>query len=273
MPRILRFEVPSDTSLFTPLQLQPRALMQLTMSGWARWVREYLVSFPRLIHEHQFGVVVAGILIEYDAPLHFEDLSTLNVDVGVRVIKNADLLELKLWYRGEAYQEAARVRLLLRPLKLAGEASMSATPTRVTGKLLEMFQADEIDLSSTPARIVPEVVQQARAAGAPKASGVVPIRLWRHLCEVADQWSFIEVVGFAAAGRESLALAEGGAHPVLRRALTLPLKRVDIELSRPGFIFDALDVQSHAWTVDDKPLFIHELKGDSASLGTIVERF
>ena len=273
MGRLVRFEVPSDTSLFTPLQLQPRSLMQLTMTGWARWVRTHLASFPKLIHEHRFGVVVTGIRIEYPTRFLFEHDSDLQIDVGVRVVKQGGLLELKLWFKEKHEQEVARVKLLLRPLKLAGDLSMSATPTSVEGTLLSMFKADEID-SAAPERVVPGLVASVRARGPALQQGALSFRLWRHLCEVADQWSYIESVGFCGAGRESLALSGGAASEQLRATLSMPLRQIDIELSRPGFVFDQVDVQTEFWDQGGGPVFVHRLlspKGDV--LGTAVETF
>jgi hypothetical protein len=272
MPRTVSFEVPADTSLFTPLQLQPRFVMQSAMSGWARWLREYAVSFPELIHRHQFGVVVAGISLAFTQAFGFKDGATVNLATGVRVIGAGNMLQVDHVLSNADRAEVVRARVLLIPLRLSGDDSMSATPTRVEGELLGFFKEDETNLPR-PEREVGPLIKQLQQSGAPLASSALTLRLWRHLCEVADQWSFIETPGFAAAGRENLVLLQGSETAALREGLSRPLRRVDIELTRPGFLFDEVKVESSAWLLDGKPAFAHTLKGDQAALGTIIERF
>lgn len=273
MPRSIAFEVPGDTSLFTPLQLQSRAVLRLAMEGWARWLRAHLVSFSKLVHHHRFGVVVTGIHLEYLAPLRFEDDRDLQLEVRVRAVKGGALLEVTLDLFDTGKAAVAKATVIVRPLKLAGDASMSATPGPVPPELLQRFEADEV-VAEGPKRVLPALVAAAEAKPA-LGTQKVPLRMWRHLCEVADQWSFIETAGFFEAGRDALALSHGAAAPVLRKGLSSPLTHLDIELSRPSFLFDALEVETTGYEpAPGTPLFVHRLKGAGGEvLATAVERF
>lgn len=273
MGRSITFAVPSDTSLFTPVQLQSRGLLRLAMEGWARWIREHLFSFAKLVHEHRFGVVVTGIQLQYLEPLRFEHDRDLEIEAAVRAVKAGALLEVTLRYRDSSGKDVARALVMVRPVLLSGDASMSATPGPVPPELLRRFEPDEVDPKG-PARAVPGLVQAAEALGPPLATGQYTLKLWRHLCEVADQWSFIETAGFFGAGRESLIAARGGELPVLRGGLSLPLSHLDVELARAGFLLDELHVETQAWEQQGRPLFVHRLKTPAgALLATGVERF
>jgi len=89
MPRAVTFEVTADTRYFTPLQLQPRVILALAFNALARWLREHLVSFPRLIAEHRASLVILSAGITYDAPLRFFDADALVVGATLRVRRQA----------------------------------------------------------------------------------------------------------------------------------------------------------------------------------------
>src|SRR5688572_27204171 len=97
MGRVTAFEMPVDTSLFTPLQLQPRAVLWMAMTGWARWLSEHWeMSFPRLLDEHGIGMVVAGFDVDYLRPFSFFDSGALIAMVRVRVREDGALLFLDM---------------------------------------------------------------------------------------------------------------------------------------------------------------------------------
>jgi hypothetical protein len=272
MPRRFAYEVPVDTSLFTPLQLQPRALLALGMTGWAHWLKEYLVSFPRLIRDHHFGVVVVGIHTTYARPYSFFDADSLRVDTGVRVLKGGSLLEVSIDYRPPGGETVAKVLVLLRPVLLGEGASMAAVAGKVPGTLLERFEADEIDAGSPP-RVVPALVEDLERSGPPLASGNAPFVLRRHHCEAADQWCFMEVPGMAGGAREGLCFDGAREHPELKKGLRSAIRQFDVELRKPAFLLDGGRIETRAWARADELAVAHRIvAADGELLATVVER-
>lgn len=270
MPRAIEFQVPCDTSLFTPLQLQPQALLRLTMSGWARFIRAHLCSFRALLTEHHAGVVVAGIRIDYARPLGFFDCDVLHVTAAVRSRKDGAMLDLDVDVRG-AEQPAAQVHLDLVCLHVPDGVALSARPAPLPAALRDRFAADE-RAPGAPPRQVPSMIE---GLGPPLCLGRTSFRVHRPLCEVADQWSFIEVPALAAAGRESLALQRAAELPTLRRGLSRPLRVLAAELRRPYFAFDDGVVLTSAHARGDDLTFVHTLRAQRGEdvHGTIVETF
>lgn len=130
MARTVKFEVPTDTSQFTALQLQPKTLLSLSWNAYARWLREHLFSFPSLIRDHQFGTVILGIDIDYLQTLAFFDSDTLEVEVEVGVRRAGSRLEMNVDFSGDG-SRAAHVRILLCPLEITEPQSLGAVPTTV----------------------------------------------------------------------------------------------------------------------------------------------
>ena len=100
MPRAVVFEVTSDTSHFTPLQLQPRAILALSFNGLSRWLREHLVSFPVLIRDHLCSVVILGAGIKYEAPLGFFDGDGFCVRATLKVLRRGTRAQLDVELHG-----------------------------------------------------------------------------------------------------------------------------------------------------------------------------
>lgn len=67
MPRAHTFELTTDTSHFTPLQLQPRNLLSTGFNALSQWLRAYWASFPDHISQHRFSVVILGTSVEWRA--------------------------------------------------------------------------------------------------------------------------------------------------------------------------------------------------------------
>ena len=228
------------------------------MSGLARWLRDYLVSFPLLIKQYHIGVVVVEIAIDYLEPFGFFHADGFEVRTAVRVRGGGSLLEGDVAFCTDRSQ-VARALHLLRPVLLGEDASLAARPGKMPDELLSRFQPEEIELSS-PGRPVRRLAKHIEELGAFLAEGRAPFIFHRHLCEVADQWSYIEIPGLIAMGRERLALEQGERVPKLRNCLTQSLQRVNIELSRPYFLFDSGVVETRAYLLDEEIFLIHRLQ-------------
>jgi acyl-CoA thioesterase FadM len=260
MRRATEFEVVTDTSLFTPLQLQPRVVLALAFGGLARWLRQHLVSFPRLIAEHRCSVVILGAGIDYLAPCRFFDADALSARATLKVLRQASRAQLDVEFAGR-HGTVASARILLCPVRIDDPESLAATPAPFPASILEMFKPDEIETGS-PERPLVALQDRIARSGEVLATARHPFAVHRHLCEVADQWAFFEVPGLIGAGREELALARGADTPLLRQAVGAPLRRVEIELGRPYFWTQNGTVETTAHRLDDRLVMVHRLLSD-----------
>jgi acyl-CoA thioesterase FadM len=268
------FEVIADTSHFTPLQLQPRAILALSFNGMSRWLREHLVSFPELIRDHRASLVILAAGVEYGAPLRFFDGEGFSVRVTLQVKRGGTRAELTAELTG-AQGRAATARILLCPVHIDDPVSLAAAPAPLPETLLRLLSPGEVDPAS-PGRPLVDLKSRIEQSGERLAAAASPFVIHRHLCEVADQWAFFEVPGLIGAGRESLALARGQEIPALRAALALPLARVEIELTRPYFWFQRGEVETTAYLLEGRLALIHRLvsAGPGGGVhGTAVELF
>jgi len=260
MPRIISVEVVSDTGHFTPLQLQPRAVLSLAFNGLAHWLREHLVSFPRLIAEQRTSVVILAAGITYEAPCRFFDGDGFSVRASLQARRQASRAELDVEIHGPQGR-AAIARILLCPVRIEDPVSLAASPAPFPAPVLARFRPDEVDPTS-PARPLVALQEEVARHGELLATARRPFTLHRHLCEVADQWAFFEVPGFIGASREALALARGGDVPLLRQAFGEPLRRLEIELSRPYFWLEDGLVETSAYRLNDRLAMIHRLSSN-----------
>ena len=207
-------------------------------------------------------------------PLSFFDTDTLSVTVSLKVRREASRLQVNAGFFG-AGRHAAQASLLLCPLEIGDQETLAASPARVPENLLAGFETDEIDPSS-PERRVPKLAQKIKDLGKPLTEGEGSFTIHHHLCEVAEQWSFIEVPNIVEAIRETLALDRHEDIPDLRRCLSQPLRSFNVELNRPYFVFESGQVRSEAFLVEDRLTFMHQLfsqEGSGDAYGTIVEEY
>jgi acyl-CoA thioesterase FadM len=246
---------PIETSLFTPTQFQPRALLQQSMSiGWS-WFAEHMVSFPRFIRDHHTGMVVAGVELRYVRPFGFFDADAFTVTLEKFRLRKSGTqfaFEVRLSADGELFAKSEVVCILVR---LSEDASLSARPAPLDGPLLAMVKQHEVDPSSPP-RSLPGLLADIER-GPCLAEGEDHLTVRRHLCEMADQWSFIELPGYTGGSREKLIAATE--RPELVRGLKEPLQRFTAEFRRPLYLFDDATVQTRAYAAGDQLAFIHRL--------------
>lgn len=274
MGRHVAFEVPTDSGQFTWLQLQPKSLLGLSWNGYARWLREYLVSFPKLIRDEGYGAVILDVDIQYIEPLTFFEADTLEVDVALRARKRGKRLELTTNFSGGGRQ-AAIVTIVLCPVEIKDQETLTAAPASLSSDLLARFQSDEVD-DDGPKRQVPELVERIESEGKFLGERKDSFHVHHHYCEVAEQWSFIEVPNIAESLRESLALEQVASEPLFRMCLDQPVKRINVELYQPYFVYENGHVTTQAYGLDSGIAFLHRLgsdRVDSPLHGLAVERF
>ncbi len=274
MARTISFEFPTDTSLFTPQQIQPRAALALTMQGFARWAREYLVSFPRMIREFGVGIVVARLQVDYRAPLGFFDTDTLRYTTGFRLVNKGAFLEGTGVCSGGGVS-AVEFKGMMRPVLLGEAETLAARPGRIPPALQERFLPDEI-ISEPPAQSLRVLWRQLTEQGKPLAEGSYPFVVHRHACEVADQWSYIEIPAHVGGSRETLIMSKGESFTSVRSRLSGPLKSLSLELRRPYFLLDEGAVLTQAFLHEGELLFLHRLcsgPGNENLHGVVLERY
>ena len=274
MARTAKFDVPTDTSQFTALQLQPKTLLSLSWNGYARWLKENIFSFPSLIKDHQFGTVILGIDIDYEQPLGFFDADTLDVEVEVGVRRAGSRMELNVGFSADG-NRAAHVRILLCPLEIIDPQSLGAVPTTVPEEIMAKFLTDEVDETS-PSRTVPGLLSDIQESGRFLTECSDQFTVHHHLCEVAEQWSFIEVPGIVESVREPMALDRHEEIPELRQSLDQRIRTISVELNQPYFVFESGQVETKAYLWRERLVFVHRLlsgRFDGEVHGTIIEQF
>lgn len=274
MTRSVTFELPVDTGLFTPLQLQARAAFGLAMTGWARWLREHWVPFPRLIRDHGLGVVIAGLDLEYLRPFTFFDADTLVVTVTLKVAARGNLLFLTTVVAAEGGDDVARVEAVLRPVAISDGVALSAAPTDLDAGAMARFADDEVVATGSRPRLRP-LLADLETVHHPLRVSSATVTVHRHLCEAADQWSGIALPDLTTELRErvvSALIADDRTHAA---ALIRPLQRVTIEFSRAAFFLDEITVECRAYGPELAPFFVHRISGsrDGEPLATVLEWF
>jgi len=263
MPRHSNYEVVLDTSFFTPTQLQATAVGRLAFQAGTRWMRDHVCSHRTLLSEHQVGLVLWTLQLEYEQPLRFHDADQIAIDVTARVRgPRATQLEMAMTIEGPA-GVAARTHVTSVPLRLGGDEALSGAPQGLPSTLLDAFRDDELERSAylSPVRaLLGELAREGEQLG----RSTTQTRIHRHQCEVADQWYWVETLGFAGAAREELIRQHGDAAPELRRSLVEGLRRVDVTWLRAGQLWDRLELDTIAYRHRDGLAFCHELrvKGD-----------
>ena len=275
MTRTINFDLTLDTSHFTGQQLQQRTLLSLAWNGYARWLKQYVVSLPQLIQKHQLGTVIVGAKIAYLEQFTFFEADTLQIEVAVRPWAN-QILELQACFYG-AERLIVQVTIFLYPVAIEETQTLAAVPTRIPNHLLPLFQGDtEDDLSAMPNIEAQTLAQQIEREGQLLAADSGEFMVHNHLIEVAEQWAFIETPAIVQAVRGPMVLNRHEGLPQLRRALSHPLQRYEMELYRPFFVYDLGCVQTAAYQWQEKLAFIHRLYSEHSRHevhGLIVEQF
>ena len=259
MPRSYAYEVPVDSGLFSPLDLQPTAVCRLAFNAAGRWLSQYAISHRLLVAEHQTGLVVWSAQLLSGDPLGYFDADTLTVAVAGRIRGGGTQFECDVEVRGPVGRPT-RLRACCVPLRLDSGPALAGAPAKLNPEVMSAFLPDEIEklphLSPLPA-----LRSAIACSGTKLAQGRTAFVIHRHHCEVADQWFWPEAISLACSGREELVRAAAEDVPRLRRAMKTPVDRIDLLFSRPFYLFDEGAVLSTAYEWEGRLAFIHELVG------------
>lgn len=265
MRREVSVTEPVTTTMFSPLQMRPRSLLTMVASGFARWMATYSAPFPELIAEHHTAVVVQSLSVDYNQPdLRFEDAAWLTVVTGLTMDDSGERLYLSTAFRA-GNRAIAHSLLGLRVLSLAGDESLAARPSALPARLREHFAPEEIVVRSAQSALHP-------SPPALNCEELISAQEWRtpllrSHCEVADQWSFIEMIELATCARERLFAVGLSSSPVLRDALGTPFLSLRARFRKPMFVFDECQITTSTKTTPTggNLVFIHEFKTESAT--------
>ncbi|WP_197366935.1 hypothetical protein, partial [Streptomyces clavuligerus] len=206
--RTVTFHHPTDPTQFGPEQLRPRVLLGMVMTTLARWLAEHLVPYSRLMYEHRTAFVFSTVHLTYAEPsVRFADADSLQITGAVAVSESATYLRVTAEITSLRYGHPDEVRPVgslhaaLRVVTVAETEALSAEPGALPGPLFRAFRPDEI--------YAPDRAAIARAAALPEGTELFrapghEVTLCRSHCELADQWSFSEVVEVATTARERL---------------------------------------------------------------------
>ncbi|OJF10861.1 acyl-CoA thioesterase family protein [Couchioplanes caeruleus] len=272
MPRTVQSEILYDSSFFTPVQMQPRSVLSIGFANWAKWASRHLASFPQLIRRFGVSFVIVRIRIDYLAPFRFLDGDRVIASTGVQVDTTGRYLRVTSEVT-DGDHAIARAESYARCVRLDSDRGFGAETGRIPDVLNDLFHSDEQG-APPPPRVLQESLETLEAKH-PAVAGVTnPVVMHRGLCEVADQWSFVEIPAQLGAARETLVAQHGRRNPRIRSGLTDPVRGIEIELMRPFFLLDEATFAASVHHVDDSIAFSHRLVGRDGRLhGLALETF
>lgn len=245
MAREVTVETPVDPSQFGPDQIRPRALLAQSIGGLARWFAAHLVPYPRLLNDHATGLVFTTVRLQHTSPgFRFGDADWLEATSRVSVSDSAKYLSLDVDFRARRDTQARADRPVgsfhadLRVVTVVEDKALSAVPGTLPDPLLALFRRDEI--------YEPDRAALARASTPPDgreifAGAGYKTTIFRSQCEVADQWSFIEVMEMMTAARERLFL-DSAPEAVGRLAVADPPRHTAATFHRALYVFDTCEI-------------------------------
>lgn len=257
MLRYSHSSVPACPTLFTPLQIHTREMLQLGIGAWVGWMRDHIVSLQKMVEEYEASVVVAGASLEYFRGCGFHDGDTIYLDTTSTVRKNGALIEGITEFRcGE--KPFAKTNIMLRPVIIGDTNSAAAKPGDLLPELRDLFQPEEFNPEPC-SRQAKKLVLQIENEGILLAKGSTPFKLHRFAMDFADQWAFMETAAFVGASRENIALAHAGNHERLIEGVSSSVKKYALDLHKPFFLFDDGRVDTCAYLWNEKVVFVHRL--------------
>ncbi|MDF2747331.1 MAG: putative thioesterase [Propionibacteriaceae bacterium] len=276
MPRAVTFETPTNPTQFGPEQIRPRVLLGLAITSLGRWFAAHLVPYSRLLNDYRTGFVFTTVQLDNALPdLRFVDADWLAITSRVRVSSSAKYLQLtvdihsRLHTQESATRRVASFQADLRVVTIVETDALTGIPGILPDPLYARFMPEEI--------YQPDRTAITRAATPPAGKEIFnddgqDIILCRSHCEVADQWSFIEVLELMTTARERLFLQSTVPAAVGRLAVAQPVRNIVGVFHRSMYVFDTCRTTTRvlACPAEDSPLtFVYSLH-DPTRPGTCV---
>jgi hypothetical protein len=256
MGRQITYDEPGVTTMFSPLQLRPRALLGLVLPCFARWLAQHVTTYPAMVDSYRSAVVIASTRIDYAAPhLGFIDVPWLTVRCGLSIDPKGEWIQVEV-NCAAGDRPAARISTALRVLTVAGDDSLAAQPGVLHPELRRKFT--DAETHATPRLPDPHPADPV---------AVLPPTRWltfisRSHAEVADQWSFIEMVELATQARERLFVENLHAPLPPRTVVGTPTRTLHAVFRRPMYVYDPCQVTTSAnLDPDTSDLYFHHRIG------------
>lgn len=257
--RTISITHPVESVLFGPYQFHAHSLMQMSYSSMWSWGQHCLhVSFPSMIKDYAQAVVAVGAEVEYLEPFEVFDADEFSITVERFHVRQANSVFDMLHTITAAGINIARVSVRWKLVVLDGDDALSATSGVVREALLQQFLPSEINPSRVK-RPLPEKLEIIELQGVILTSFEHPFTLYRHRCEVADQWAFNELPALGAESRESLIDALENDPHELCSSLGYPLKTITMEWRCPFYLLDKGVVTTTAYKHIDALVFVHKI--------------
>jgi malate synthase A len=274
--RQTRLTIPCSSGMFTHLQLKPRVAFSLAFMGWSAWLAEHAVAHAALIRDHATGFVPIGLEIEYLQPSTFYDCQSLSVTTGVRTWNPRrfhSLQDVDVLLVAEHGAPVARLHLQEVCVRIESPDTLAAAPGRVPAELIEALLDNPGEIDERPVllnRGAPRVPAEAKPIAESRHEFVV----YRHACEVADQWYSEHVCDYIGESREAMAFERMEECPALVAGLSKRIERISIGLRRPYMLFDRGQVLTRTYRMGQETHFVHQLLTASGfAAGDAIEVF
>ncbi len=273
MLRHTHSSIPACPTLFTPLQIHSRDLLQLGVRAWVGWMRDHTISIQRMIERYSASVVVAGANLEYIDQCRFHDSDTIDMKSHSVVHKKGVLIEGITEFTF-GYKKLAKMSVFLRPVIIEDKHSSAAKSSYLLPEIQRLFDPEEF-CQYPYARHVKQLLPDIEREGTVIATGIYPFKMHRHAMDFADQWAFMETAAYVGSSRESIAMSEAGTHPRLIEGISKAIKNYYLDLKKPYFLFDEARVESKAFLWREKLFFVHhltsEIRGDTQVHASVIE--
>lgn len=257
MPMKYECEILHQTSDFDSFQMLPRSILSLGMASWAGVIKTNIYSFPRLIQEHKLGVVVVRTNISYLKSYDFFSGESYKVSTEMWLTKDRNFFIWDISFLGSDGERFAYLEGVGRAVKI-DPVSWGAVPTAIEPPILDFFH-DEDYYPGEIGRPVEACIKSLKGQD-PIVQNQVSKKIYRHECEAADQWSFVEIGTNAANAREELLLACNPPEDKIAQVkglLNTPLVKINTQIKRPLFLFDNYTIQSSLYQTEEENHVVH----------------
>ena len=257
--RTIKVSHPVESMLFGPFQFHAHSLMLLSFSSMWSWGSTYLsVSFPGMIKEYHQGMVAVGAEVEYVEPFEMFSADEFSVSVDEFKVRQGNSVFQVLHLIRAQGVVVARVKVRWKLLELDGDEALSATPGVIRPAFLQKFLPEEVDPSRVERPLLAQL-ENLKEHGQLCAEFEHDFTLFRHRCEVADQWAFFELPTLASESRESLIDSLQEDPGELASSLGLALDTIYMEWRCPFYLLEKGRVKTQAYRLQGKLYFAHHV--------------
>jgi malate synthase A len=274
--RQTNFTLTCSSGMFTHLQLKPRVAFSFGFMGWSAWLIEHAISHAALVRDHATGFVPIGLEIEYLQPSNFYDCQSVSVTTQVRTWNPRrfhSLQDVDVLLAADGGVPVARIYLQEVCVRIESPETLAAAPGRVPLALGESLLDSPAEIDERP------LLMNRGAARVPADAKVIAesrheFVVYRHACELADQWYSEHVCDYIGDSREAMVLKLLQEHPDLAAGLSNRIERISIGLRRPYMLFDRGQVVTRSYRIGTETHFVHQLLTASGALaGDAIEVF